>query len=316
MEYPYIITQDNLTVFVGGRQYTIRNDHVNYEEVHCLLTQVDPDEFTEDYLVSLLSEKQAVAQAFSSSGIEVTEGGVYRNGQQVHGYLASRMVEFVRSKQDVQPLVNFMQKLYENPSKTAVDELYLWLEQANMPITSGGNFLAYKKVADDYSSYHRGPNGEPVMNLIGTRVEMPRNQVDDQRNRTCSYGLHFCSWQYLPSYMGGRGRVLVVEVNPSEVVSIPSDHSDQKGRACGYVVRSEIKESDAEFAFEGRSVVSFDEPEYDFDDDDGDLRAWSEFSSEIKDDYEEYYRDYYVMTDYPLDFSDWLEEYESIDLNA
>ena len=60
---------------------------------------------------------------------------------------------------------------------------------------------------------------------------MPRNAVDDRRHNTCSTGLHFCSWAYLPHYHGAQGRVLVLKIDPANVVSIPSDYANAKGRA-------------------------------------------------------------------------------------
>ena len=72
-----------------------------------------------------------------------------------------------------------------------------------------------------------------------TTLTMPRNKVDDNRDRTCSYGLHFCSMSYLPAYYGGRGRVLLVKIDPADVVSIPSDYDNAKGRAMRYQVVGE-----------------------------------------------------------------------------
>jgi hypothetical protein len=70
---------------------------------------------------------------------------------------------------------------------------------------------------------------------------MERNQVDDDKDRTCSTGLHFCSQDYLPSFGSAQGnRVVIVKINPADVVSIPSDYNNAKGRACRYEVVGEI----------------------------------------------------------------------------
>jgi hypothetical protein len=75
-------------------------------------------------------------------------------------------------------------------------------------------------------------------NSPGKIVEMERNAVDDNRDRTCSAGLHFCSQSYL-THFGGE-KIVIVKINPKDVVSIPSDYNDAKGRACRYEVVGEM----------------------------------------------------------------------------
>ena len=84
-------------------------------------------------------------------------------------------------------------------------------------------------------------------NSLGATVEMERNRVDDDKDRTCSTGLHFCSRDYL-DHFGGE-RLVIVKINPRDVVSIPSDYNDSKGRACRYEVVDEIDKEKADAAF-------------------------------------------------------------------
>jgi hypothetical protein len=67
---------------------------------------------------------------------------------------------------------------------------------------------------------------------------MERNKVDDNQNNTCSSGLHFCSENYLRSF--GGDRTVIVKINPRDVVSIPTDYDNSKGRACRYEVIGEV----------------------------------------------------------------------------
>ena len=262
---PYTISRDALTLFIDGVPYTANKDHPRYQEITELL--LSRNDFTSEQMLELVSIKKQIEQVlvrFQVDDVTVGQDAVYYKGSPVHSHLASRMLEILNLGHDITPWALFMNKLYQNPSKTAVDELFLWLEQSNMPITPNGNFLAYKKVRDDYSSFHKGPNNTVVMNLIGTEVSMSRNEVDDQRDRTCSQGLHFCSYQYLPHYYGTQGRVVMLEIDPADVVSIPSDYDNAKGRAWRYKVVGEIAQKDAEFAFVGRPVVDdYYYPDYD-----------------------------------------------------
>jgi hypothetical protein len=78
-------------------------------------------------------------------------------------------------------------------------------------------------------------------NSPGKVVEMERHEVDDNRDVTCSTGLHFCGMSYLSCF--GGDRTVIVKVNPADVVSIPSDYNDAKGRTCRYEVVGELNVS-------------------------------------------------------------------------
>lgn len=80
-----------------------------------------------------------------------------------------------------------------------------------------------------------------MVNSPGNTVSMPRYQVDSNRYNTCSVGLHFCSREYLPAFGCGDGeKVVLVKVNPADVVSIPVDYNNAKGRTWKYEVVSEV----------------------------------------------------------------------------
>jgi hypothetical protein len=58
-------------------------------------------------------------------------------------------------------------------------------------------------------------------------------------NQTCASGLHFAAWGYLQHYAPGRKTVLL-SISPEDVVSIPTDYNNMKGRACRYKVLREV----------------------------------------------------------------------------
>ena len=68
---------------------------------------------------------------------------------------------------------------------------------------------------------------------------MARNKVNEDKDQTCSHGLHFCGRGYLGSYPGSR--TVILEINPADVVSIPSDYNNHKGRCCKYTVIGELE---------------------------------------------------------------------------
>ncbi|MES0134458.1 hypothetical protein NKJ88_05745 [Mesorhizobium sp. M0016] len=250
---PYTISGDALTVFLQGVPHSMNATHPNYEKVRDMLgTDADEDELVK--LVSYREELKAVAAKYGD--VSVGLDCILYKEREVNTYLTKSILAIMALGKDIGPWARFMDKLYLNPSKTAVDELFLWLEKANMPITTNGNFLAYKKVRDDFTSFHLNADGTSVDNRIGASPSMPRNEVDDNRDATCSQGLHFCSWHYLPRYKGGQGRVIIVEVNPADVVAITSDFNNSKGRAWTYKVVGEIDQVHTEFAFAGQPLAA------------------------------------------------------------
>ncbi len=63
---------------------------------------------------------------------------------------------------------------------------------------------------------------------------MPRSKVDDDTSAGCSTGLHAGTYRYASGF--AQGRLLTVEINPRDVVSVPTDSDYQKIRTCRYTV--------------------------------------------------------------------------------
>ena len=170
-------------------------------------------------------------------GVSVVNGHLHFNGQLVRNALAERILELVSEGLSIEPWIRFAEKVYRNPRPWVADELDLWLATSNLPLTEDGDFLAYKKIRDDYFDIYTGT----FDNSPGRVCWVPEEEVDTDRNRTCSTGLHFCSQSYLPRFGDSSGnRVVVLKINPEHVVSIPSDYDNAKGRCWRYEVVAEI----------------------------------------------------------------------------
>jgi hypothetical protein len=228
MSFPFILQGSNVTVVIGSKPYTISKSHITYQKVVDAIKANDWD------LVKDIIEPKKVVIDFGKGNVSVQGETLYWKGKEMHNALANRMIAMLQEGFSVEPLVNFMENLMQNPSRQAVNELYGFLEKNNLPITPDGHFLAYKRVRENYTDCHTGK----MSNGIGQVVEMERNEVDDNRNNTCSAGLHFCSESYLAHF--GGDRTVIVKINPRDVVSIPSDYNDAKGRACRYEVIGEV----------------------------------------------------------------------------
>ena len=238
MSFPYIVQGSNITIVVDNKPHTVSKTHVTYQKL------VDAIKAENWEVVRDLIEPKKVVINYGQGNVSVQGETVFWKDKPMHNSLTVRMIAMLQDEFPIEPMVNFMENLMSNPSKQAVTELYGFLEENNLPITPDGCFLAYKKVRDDYKDCHSGT----MDNSVGRIVTMERNEVDDNRDNTCSTGLHFCSESYLAHFSGSR--TVIVKINPRDVVSIPSDYNNAKGRACQYEVVGEVgvsPDNDAEF---------------------------------------------------------------------
>lgn len=232
----YIFTKSGITACIALIPYTFDTSHPNYSKV---VEAIKEGRFED---VPDLANIARSVSVFSNGKLEVdeTSGTIRYNGTVIDNSLTVRLLAMMREGFNVTPMIAFLGNLMLNPSKRAVDELYGFLEYGQLPITEDGHFIAYKRVRADYKSVHDGKTD----NSIGLTVSMPRNFVDDRSENTCSHGLHFCSFEYLKSFSGDK--CIILKINPRDVVSIPADYNNTKGRACSYEVIGEL--TDDEFA--------------------------------------------------------------------
>ena len=237
MQYNISLTNDSLTVVFlatsGVRVHTINSTHPSWDAVINLIN--DPDAGLE--IEKLMSVKETIAK-FSHGRITVSDNAVFYDGKPVHGFIVDRILEFVKNNLPYQPLVKFLDRVRTNPSARSVEELYKFLEHRKMPLTPNGTFLAYKSVRADYTDHHTGT----IRNRVGDSPNrLERNQVDDDANRGCSYGYHVGSLEYAQSFGGGDKHLMIVEVDPADVVSVPYDCNCQKLRCTWYKVIREFE---------------------------------------------------------------------------
>lgn len=235
---PYQITSDGtLTVVIDGGAHIIHSDNDAFDVVVAIL-----NDSTISYDVAVEQIKRAItpisliADAVQGDRVTIDNNRVLFDGENLPSALTKKLLSVVRAGLPLDPWKRFVVRLFANPSRGAQAELNEFLETANLPITDDGCFLAYKRVRDDYRDLHSGT----FDNSVGKVVEMQRELVDNDRDRTCSAGLHFCSQDYLKHFYSGSGRIVIVKVNPTDVVSIPSDYSFTKGRTCRYEVVGEV----------------------------------------------------------------------------
>jgi len=262
---PYLLQGPNVILVINSKSHTISKDtHMNYGKIVDALKAKDWDA-----LVELVEPAKALVN-FGKGYVKIENSIVYWKDVPFNNALSSRMIEMYTDGFPIDPMVRFMENLMANPSKRSVDQLYGFLEKNSLPITEDGHFLAYKKVSKDYTDLHSGK----FDNSIGQVNEMDRNLVDDNPDSHCSTGLHFCSESYLKSFGSYDDPVMILKINPADVVSIPTDYNGAKGRCMRYEVIAEVN-GDPKTAFTSavdktydKTVVDTPLPVWPFDDTD------------------------------------------------
>jgi hypothetical protein len=255
--------KSTLTVFTDeGNIVTLDGEHPNYKDAWAAVQNNDLGAFMAQ--ADVLS---GIKQAFESVTTRVTIEGnnLYLDGEKIDGRLADTIIDFRRKGENYLPLVRFIERLGANPSMRSRDQLYTWLAERNFTITPSGKFIAYKGVSaagdGKFMSHFAGrasvngveQNGQIVQG-IGDVVTMPRPKVNDNADIGCSQGLHAGTWEYASTF--GNGYTLTVEIDPANVVSVPSDCSFQKLRVCEYRITGA-----AEIPYSERVVADYDEDE-------------------------------------------------------
>jgi hypothetical protein len=182
--------------------------------------------------VEQLMDITKALDAYLGNSVEVKDGSVYHRGEVVDERIARRILNFMEEDLPVEPMTRFLENLYNNPSHNSRAQLYQFLEHKNMPITEDGCFLAYKSVDENYMDHHTGK----FSNRVGQILTIARRSVDDNPENGCSYGFHAGSLEYASNFGGGERRVVIVKINPEDVVSVPNDCEFQKLRTAKYEV--------------------------------------------------------------------------------
>ena len=236
---PYLLQGPNVILVIDGKSHTVsKTTHMNYTKIVEALK-------SKDWVVlrDLVEPKKAIIN-FGKGYVTIDGDVVKWKGAPFNNALADRMISMYQDGFPIDPMIKFMENLMQNPSKRSVDQVYGFLEKNSLPITEDGYFLAFKRVNHDFLDIH----SSTIDNSVGRIVEMDRNLVDDNPESHCSTGLHFCSESYLGSFGSADQPVMILKINPADVVSIPTDYNGAKGRCMRYEVVGQVV-GDAKNAF-------------------------------------------------------------------
>lgn len=248
--YAHIISGNGIiSLVINQKAYTINKEHPNYNNIISNL-----GEENKDFLLTLVDVRKSLIEGLQNR-IDIVGDVLYLNSKPMHNTLSSRILDFMKKQLPYQGLVRLLDNINLNEDPKSVEELYDFLEKTGLPITDNGTFLAYKVVLDNYYSKTSGQEkliqGKRdkegrIYNGVGETIEMSRQDVDNNRNNACSKGLHVGGLAYSGvngSFYDVGDRVVIIEVNPKDAVSVPTDHNCHKLRVCKYRVVADYSEN-------------------------------------------------------------------------
>lgn len=254
MKIATMITKNSVTVNYNGETHTVLATDAAYPKVIAAIKQGR----TKD--IPALMNKPQFVEKESKGEFQVRDGRIYAGGKEIPGQLGRQIMGFLNEGLPFQPLMRFWENLKNNPSYRAVNDLFTFLEKNDHPITEDGKFIAYKRVNRGDDGVLRDAHTGTFVNDPGSVCEMSRNEVDENPEHECSAGLHVANWYYAQNIYGGQfhkgNEMIEVEVDPSDVVAIPTDYNSSKMRVCKYRVRSVVANPN-----ESKHLVRNPEPE-------------------------------------------------------
>lgn len=272
-----LVTKDAIHVSVAGTYKVIRINDKHYGEVRQLVKEGREDEIPDIFNRAEVK----IEEYIEGSGLTMVNGTLQdAQGNKLPQVLSERLVDLKEDGMPVTALVNFWENLKQNPSMNSREQLYKFLEQNGHPLTEDGHFIAYRGVRTDFKDRHSGT----FDNSPGSVCEVPRENVDDNPNRTCSAGLHVAAFEYA----NGFAPITVeVKVNPRDVVAVPTDYNGQKMRVCRFEVIQVCEREITDTSVYGQGYThtdwDADEPDYNEDDIESVVLAAQEHVTRYKD---------------------------------
>lgn len=247
-----LIDHSSIIVSEGSVSVVIAASDPTYGPVRRYLAEERGGDFAT--VRDLVDTFRAGVKAAAAEAVAVVDGGgvtgqaeaePYRitHGDPVEEVVLAAAIRLTNSNADLAPLGAFLRRLEANPSPASRSQLFGWLKAGGFTLTAEGFIVGYKSVRTDGRSAHEGRERVTVETQdgsvetvtghvpypVGASVWMARDLVNDDRNSACAVGLHVGTYDYAHGF---SEQMLVVLVDPADVVSVPVDSRAQKMRVC------------------------------------------------------------------------------------
>lgn len=229
-EFQWAASSKFISITEGRTTYNADPSHPGFKSALLKLAEGKIEE-----AIDHINIERGIAK-FVKGNVRIEDGALYYQDIELKSGLTERIISAMEDGEDFERYLPFLENLMLNPSRRAVYRLFDFLNANDIEITDDGHFIGWKVVRSNYFDCASGK----FDNSPGKEVTMPRNQVDEDDERTCSTGLHVCSKSYIRHFGSSDSRIVSVKVHPRDVVSIPVDYNDAKMRTCGYTVVEDV----------------------------------------------------------------------------
>lgn len=233
-------------------------------------------------LFSLMSpeakvQKQINSSYYLSSSLSIRDGHIFFGDQRLEETLANHMMSLLdeqnapKDEKMWRSYVKFLDNLHQNANEDIRKQLFRWMEYENKAgngfgITEDGCLVGYKgcggTLLEPMSKFTGFAivdgveyNGH-IPNKVGSVVQMPRSTVQNDPSIGCSVGLHVGTRDYAVQW---APVLLLVKVNPRDVVSVPYECDSQKMRVCEYTVLKVTDASEEHKMYHGEEISNDDD---------------------------------------------------------
>ena len=172
--------REHWTVVINNQSYQFDPAHANYLPLVESVRSQDEQKFVE-----LMSVGQKIHN-WSDGNFRFTDGVLNYFDEEIHPVITDRIVDLIRNGFDYRNMLNFLVRLYQNPSYQSVQQLYGFMVHKNLPITPDGFILMYKAVSPTWMDKWTGK----ISNAIGQKPSMLRHRAVDDPDVACGPGLH------------------------------------------------------------------------------------------------------------------------------
>lgn len=248
--YPVILTERFLTL-IADKDYSITNSDPRYSDAVQLFKGRQFEK------LRLLLDRPGAIERYSKGNVKVYDGAVTYKGQEVHAQISKRILAFFKDGVPFEPLVAFLNNLYDNTSEAVRTKLYEFLEHNNLAITDNGNVIVYKMVSEDGTPPHcpsgfffRTRNKKKPLKVnkysVGHTFTLPREEIDGEAAMCNTAGLYVANRTYWGGSFDdknnytGSGRLLIAEIRPQDVCNVENCDS-QKMVVCRLKIIGEYK---------------------------------------------------------------------------
>lgn len=235
MAINFISRTDELIIVLDNVPYVIARTDKRFDTIKDYVINAD-----EESLRKVLSTKYQVQNLLDqliAEGIEQVDTDYYYLDNPIPMDL-SQYLHSAIEQGSWSGIVNFIKRLFKNPSYRTRQDAFAFMERNKLPIQEDGRFLAFRVVTDNYlDKYTR-----TMSNAVGQTVEIDWDMVDTNPDITCSRGLHACSKDYLQGFYSNGDRIIAVAIGPEDIGAIPSDYNGSKLRCRKFEVMEDITE--------------------------------------------------------------------------